>query len=45
MLTFMDYIQQSFDTQSTWNRDNSYSTLTLTAQCTSPHPIPIPILL
>ena len=43
MLTFMDYIQRAFDHSSKWNRDNSYSTLNLTAQCTSIL-LPIPFL-
>ncbi|KAF2398620.1 mitochondrial distribution and morphology protein 10 [Trichodelitschia bisporula] len=32
MFTFMDYIQNAFYSASHWNRDNSYSTLTATAQ-------------
>jgi distribution and morphology protein 10 len=38
MLTFMDYIQRAFDRESRWNRDNSYSTLNLTAQCMTSFP-------
>lgn len=32
MLDFMEYIQRSFSEASQWNRDNSYSALTDTAQ-------------
>lgn len=31
MLTFMDYVVRSFGDQIGWNRDNSYSSLTATA--------------
>ena len=34
MLGFMDYIQNAFHDASGWNRDNSYSSITATAQCT-----------
>lgn len=34
MLDFMDYIQLAFSEATNWNRDNSYSALTATAQCT-----------
>lgn len=37
MLDFMDYIQLAFSEATNWNRDNSYSALTATAQCTLPH--------
>lgn len=33
MLDFMDYIQLAFAEATAWNRDNSYSSLTTTAQC------------
>lgn len=33
MLDFMDYIQLAFAEATNWNRDNSYSSLTATAQC------------
>lgn len=33
MLDFMDYIQLAFAEGTNWNRDNSYSSLTATAQC------------
>lgn len=33
MLDFMDYIQLAFAESTNWNRDNSYSSLTTTAQC------------
>jgi distribution and morphology protein 10 len=33
MLGFMDYIQNAFHDALKWNRDNSYSSLTYTAQC------------
>lgn len=36
MLDFMDYIQLAFAEATNWNRDNSYSSLTTTAQCKSP---------
>lgn len=36
MLDFMDYIQLVFAESTNWNRDNSYSSLTATAQCTLP---------
>lgn len=32
MLGFMDYVQKAFLEASNWNQDNSYSTLTATAQ-------------
>lgn len=32
MLGFMDYVQKAFYEASHWNHDNSYSTLTATAQ-------------
>lgn len=35
MLDFMDYIQLAFAEGTNWNRDNSYSSLTATAQCES----------
>lgn len=35
MLDFMDYIQLAFAEATEWNRDNSYSSLTATAQCRS----------
>lgn len=35
MLDFMDYIQVAFADATNWNRDNSYSSLTATAQCMS----------
>lgn len=34
MLDFMDYIQLAFAEATSWNRDNSYSSLTATAHCT-----------
>jgi len=34
MLGFMDYIQNAFYNASGWNRDNSYSSITATAQGT-----------
>jgi hypothetical protein len=37
MLDFMDYIQLAFAEATSWNRDNSYSSLTATAQCTPAH--------
>jgi distribution and morphology protein 10 len=33
MLEFMDYIQLTFGEATRWNRDNSYSSLTATAEC------------
>lgn len=33
MLDFMDYIQLAFAEATNWNRDNSYLSLTTTAQC------------
>lgn len=33
MLDFMDYITLSFAEATHWNRDNSYSSLTTTAEC------------
>jgi hypothetical protein len=33
MLDFMEYIQLGFAEATNWNRDNSYSSLTATAQC------------
>lgn len=38
MLDFMDYIQLAFAEGTNWNRDNSYSSLTATAQCMLPSP-------
>lgn len=35
MLGFMDYVQKAFYEASHWNHDNSYSTLTATAQGTA----------
>lgn len=35
MLDYMDYIQLAFAEATNWNRDNSYSSLTTTAQCKS----------
>lgn len=33
MLDFMEYIQLAFAEATSWNRDNSYSALTATAEC------------
>lgn len=38
MLDFMDYIQLAFAEGTNWNRDNSYSSLTATAQCMFANP-------
>ena len=32
MLTFMDYVAQSFGNSTSWNRDNTYSSLTATSE-------------
>lgn len=40
MLDFMDYIQLAFAEATNWNRDNSYSSLTATAQCMHTSPFP-----
>lgn len=34
MIEFMDYVQNAFYSASLWDRDNSYSTLTATANGT-----------
>ena len=40
MLEFMDYVQAAFHAQSRWNRDNSYASLTTTANNLLDFPIP-----
>ncbi|KAK3111681.1 Mitochondrial distribution and morphology protein 10 [Teratosphaeriaceae sp. CCFEE 6253] len=40
MLEFMDYVQAAFHAQSRWNCDNSYASLTTTAQHLLDFPIP-----
>lgn len=41
MLDFMDYIQLAFSEATGWNRDNSYSLLTATAQCALINALPL----
>lgn len=40
MLDFMEYIQLAFAEATSWNRDNSYSALTATAECKLRAPVP-----
>ncbi|KAL1961685.1 hypothetical protein VTN77DRAFT_1323 [Rasamsonia byssochlamydoides] len=40
MLDFMEYIQLAFSEATNWNRDNSYSALTATAQSLLDFPVP-----
>jgi len=42
MLTFMDYVQRSFNESSGWNPYNSYRCLTYTSQGLS-YPFPLPL--